>query len=561
MISDEQGRPSHYVVLAGSSLLAVVPMLPILYQSFLDSPLYAPDRSLTTANYRMLLSDPALLGVLRDTLVFALGATFVALLVGMYAALVVGKVGVPFRKTLDEAQLWPLYISPLILAFGWIIAYGPSGYAAAFLSRHMDISLPSLYNLTGMVVIGGVALAPMAYLYISSSVSGSTAHLEDAARSLGAGPGRVLALILAPLLKAPVTYGAIILLAISLEMLSIPLVIGQPAGIDLISNYLFEKALKSPRPNYGLLAAMSIVLLVALLMLISLQLRLLGSTQKLVTMGGKATAPRDLGVGPWMRYALFLPLGAYTVVAIGIPLLAIIARSGVSILTPLVPIPKAATWDNFSAIASNLVYRRAVVNSLSLATIGAAFGTLVVAVLVLVAHRSQFRWRGVLDRLVLSMRAIPGVVMGLGFFWLVLALGIGEVRASLTFMGVVFLARFLPTAYAAVAPMSMRVSLELDAAGRSAGAGWWRTMFLLILPSLRPALFASYVLLFLHFLKEYVSAVFIYTPGNEVIGVVMLSAWAQGDVGPVAALVVIQLVFSVGLVYGARSLLGVQINA
>jgi iron(III) transport system permease protein len=64
--------------------------------------------------------------------------------------------------------------------------------------------------------------------------------------------------------------------------------------------------------------------------------------------------------------------------------------------------------------------------------------------------------------------------------------------------------------------------------------------------------FSAYVLLFLSFIKEYSSAVFLFSPGSEIIGTTMLSFWANGDSGPVAALSVIQLAITVLFVLIAR---------
>ena len=69
------------------------------------------------------------------------------------------------------------------------------------------------------------------------------------------------------------------------------------------------------------------------------------------------------------------------------------------------------------------------------------------------------------------------------------------------------------------------------------------------------ALLAASRLLFLSFLKEYSSAVFLFSPGSEIIGTTMLSFWANGDTGPVAALSVIQLVITALFVFVAQRLL------
>jgi iron(III) transport system permease protein len=81
----------------------------------------------------------------------------------------------------------------------------------------------------------------------------------------------------------------------------------------------------------------------------------------------------------------------------------------------------------------------------------------------------------------------------------------------------------------------------------------------IIAPIARPALLAAYMLAFVSMLKEYASAVFLFAPGSEIIGTVMLQLWANGDFGPVAALAVVQVTATVLTVVSVRRLMGVRL--
>jgi len=67
----------------------------------------------------------------------------------------------------------------------------------------------------------------------------------------------------------------------------------------------------------------------------------------------------------------------------------------------------------------------------------------------------------------------------------------------------------------------------------------------IILPILRPALFVSLILLFISIFNDYDPALFLVTPGHEIMGVAMLDAAQQGTTGPVAALAVVQVAITV----------------
>jgi iron(III) transport system permease protein len=75
---------------------------------------------------------------------------------------------------------------------------------------------------------------------------------------------------------------------------------------------------------------------------------------------------------------------------------------------------------------------------------------------------------------------------------------------------------------------------------------------------LRPALFVSFILLFISILNDYDPALFLVTPGHEIMGVSMLDALQKGTTGPVAALAMVQVAITVvaiavaGWLFGAR---------
>jgi iron(III) transport system permease protein len=115
--------------------------------------------------------------------------------------------------------------------------------------------------------------------------------------------------------------------------------------------------------------------------------------------------------------------------------------------------------------------------------------------------------------------------------------------------------RNLTLAYVVIYPSLVRINSEYDRAARSSGAGWWTISGRILLPILRPALLAAFILMFITLLSDYDPVVFLQKPGTEVLGATMLQSWQRGVVGPVAALAVFQVVIvAVVLLLGARVL-------
>ncbi|MFC7555946.1 ABC transporter permease [Pseudoroseomonas wenyumeiae] len=280
----------------GTALLVLVlvagPLLPVLLQSVLDGALYDAEYHLTLANFARLARTEGFGMVLLNTAVLAALTTLVAQVVGTLAAILFGRTDLPLARLMSEFFLWPLYLSALVLSFGWYAVYGPSGYLTLLWQSLLGEAPWTLYSLTGMAVIAGVSQAPLAYIYCLSSTSITDPSLEEAARVSGAGTFRTLWRITLPLMKPAIAYSAVLNFTVGLELLSIPLIFGDPAGITVLTTFLFNNGISSPRPDHGLVATAAALMLAVVCFLVWLQGRMLGNTRRFITLGGKATRPR-----------------------------------------------------------------------------------------------------------------------------------------------------------------------------------------------------------------------------------------------------------------------------
>jgi iron(III) transport system permease protein len=550
-----------YGIAGVTALLILAPLLPILYQSLLDRPLYDAGGIVSLANYVKLFTDPSFHKVILNSVVFAILTTLFSVIGGTVMAILIGRTDVPARHLFSGMILWPLYLSPLVVAFGWILMYGPAGYITLWLTRLFGFAPWNLYTIPGMALVAGISQLPLAYLYCSSSTNVADPSLEDAARTVGAGPFRTLCAVTLPLMRPPVLYSAVLIFTTSLELLSIPLILGGPVGIDFFASYLYNQGITAPKPDYGLVGAASVLLLVIVTVLVIIQSRLLRNAGRFVTVGGKATRPRLLRLG-MLRWLFSAGIGLYVVVGALIPIGGLVLRAFTAFLTPLIPLWQLFTWDNVVLIFSYPAYVRSILNSIQIALIGGVLATLFIALITLVTHRSAFRYRKALEFLALYPRAVPGIIVGIGFFWaMVLVQPLGLLRNTIWGLILAFSMRYIPTGFGAIAPMLMRLGPELDKAARTVGADWWITCRTILLKLLKPALYASFVLLFIQFLKEYSAAVFLFAPGSEVMGITMLQFWIQGDTGPVAALSIMQIVLTVFFASISRRVLGVRVYA
>jgi len=539
-------------------VLVAAPLAPILFQSFLGEPLYEDVNLFTLDNFSSLFSNEKFYRALNNSLLLAAGTTVIALLVGVTTSILLGRTNLPGKKTLGELVLWPMYVSHLVLAFGWFLMYGPSGYVTMLFRSWFEVEPWNLYTILGMAVVAGAAQAPMVHLFCSSSARVADASLEDAARTIGAGPFTVIWKVTIPLLRPAIIYSAMLNFIGALEMLSVPLIFGSPAGLDFFTTFLYIEGIGKTNPDYGLIGAAAVFLLALITVLILLQRLLLRKADRFISVKGKATRRKLFDLGKY-RWPLSILLSTYFFLTLGIVLGGVILRSVTTFLTPLLPPWELFTWDHFALIFKYDAYTRSITNSIFIAGVGAAMAVSLVTLITVVIHRSGFRFRKQMEFVALYPRAVPGIVAGIGFFWAMLMFPfMNPLYGTVWILILAFTMRTIPTAFGAISPMLMQIAKDLDQSSRTVGADWWTTTRVVILPLLKPAVFGAYVLLFLSFLKEYASAAFLFAPGSEIIGTTMLSFWGNGNTGAVAALAVIQISITIIFVTLARKILGVK---
>jgi iron(III) transport system permease protein len=526
-------------------ICVLAPVLPLVYASVQSKPIYAAGRVFTLAAYQQLFTDPAFRTAAVNTLEFAAITTGCSVVLGAAFAILCSRTDVFGRRMYARLFIAPILLPPLGVILGWNALYGPGGYAHDFVNRTLHIPF-NLTTVPGMAVLGTAVAVPVVFLVCQAALSGVDSSLENSARSVGASPLRVLGRVTLPMLRPALLNSGLLVFMLSIESLGIPLILGSPQGHDLIASYLYNTWSSAITPDPPVVSAGATVLLAAACLLLLLRSKLLGDQARFVSIGGRGGAAGGVQLGKSLRWVLGALLGLYLVATTFAPIAALALSSVVSQLTPLIAPWHLLTLGNWRTIGHG-TFAHSIQNTVEIALVGAIVTATVVALATAVAHRSRFRMRRSLPFMLLFPRAIPGIIIGIGFFWTFLLVNPpGSVlRNSIWGIMLALSIRSLTLAYFVMSSAFTTVSESLDNAARSAGASWWTSITRITFPILRPALFVSFILLFISILNDYDPALFLVTPGHEIMGVTMLDAAQQGTTGPVAALAMVQVAITI----------------
>ena len=548
-----------YLLWLGTVVLVVAPLAPIVWASLWTTPLYEDGGALTLTNYRDLLSDSAWWTAVRNSVAFAFLTTVGAMLIGTSLAVLCTRTNLPGRRVFGTVILLPVALPGLVLILGWSAMWAPFGYAKAWLEQHTPFPVPiDIYSVPGMALVATSVAAPVIFLYVRGTLASLDSSLEDAARSAGASPLRALWSVTIPMLRPALLNSGMIVFALALEVLGLPLILGTSSNVAMVSTYLYDNWVNATPPRQGLVSAGAILLLMTVTLLLILRNRLVGDVARFTTTTGKPTAAGRIELGP-VRWLLGSVVAIWLFATLVIPVIGVVLTASTEVLTPFISPWSVLTGDNFQSVMDNPVYTRSIRNSLLIATVGGFLGTLAVAGISVVAHRSGFRHRRSLQHFVLYPRAMPGLVTGMAFFWSFAVLDpSGKLLSSLWAIGIAFTVRSLALGYSAFFPALAALGEDLDRAARTSGASWWVAMRSIVFRLLRPAMGVSFVLLFVSMLNDADPAVFMATSDTQVVGLTMLQLSLTGVAGPVAALGVIQIILTFTVLGIGRTLFGVK---
>src|SRR4029079_296553 len=170
--------------------------------------------------------------------------------------------------------------------------------------------------------------------------------VEEAARVAGASPFRVAVSVSLPLIMPALLFSAVLIFFLGLELFGLPLVLGDPEGILVLSTYLYKLTNKLGTPSYHLMAAVAICIVAITFPLVLLQRQLLKDARKYAFIKGKAGRMRELPLGPWKWLATAL-IAAWIFTAVIVPLSGVALRAFVTNWGEGVNLSEALTLETF----------------------------------------------------------------------------------------------------------------------------------------------------------------------------------------------------------------------
>ncbi|SFV00572.1 ABC transporter permease [Pseudoduganella namucuonensis] len=555
-----------------TAVAVFLPLFLIFYQSFLSAPFFMPMKTMGFDSYRFIFDDPDFSQAFRNGLILAAGLTLIAVPLGGALAFVMIRTDLPGRSWIAPMLLVPIFVSPMVLGFGYVVAMGPVGFYSTWANQLLGFVPWNIYSFTSIVIIAGLTHVPHVYLYASSALKSLGSDVEEAARVTGASPLRVMVDVSLPMIMPALAYAGVLVFFLGFEVFGLVLVLGDPEGHMVPATYLYKLTNKLGTPSYHLMAAVAVCLVLITMPLVMLQRKLLKSANKYVSIKGKGARQNPLPLGRW-KWLAFAMLAGWLVFTIVLPLSGIVLRSFVQYWGEGVRLADVLTLQHFRDILDQPSVVRGIVNTVLIGVVGGALAVVCYSGVALAMHRKPDGITRLLDYSVLVPRAIPGLLAGLAFLWVFLFVPswldgmlkatdngaaawlsanvipvLREVRSTIFALWLAYSVVWLAYGMRLISTALLQVGPELEEAARAVGASRGQVTRDVTLPLIKFGLLGAWLMVFLIFEREYSTGVYLLSPGTEVIGALLVSLWAGGATELVAALSFINITLvAVGL--------------
>jgi len=533
--------------------LAVVPLAFLLWQSFLTPQTATAPAQYTLENFRAAYLSPDNARLFLNSLEFAVGAAALSLVVGTGLAWMNERTNTPFKALFFALAIIPLVIPGILFTVSWIMLASPKIGLVNLVLRKLfdtDAVFVDIYTMAGMIWVDGLHYSPMAFLLMTAAFRAMDPALEEQAAMSGASVAQVARRITLKL-AWPAALGSLLILFVrAIESFEVPALLGLPVGINVYTASIYQAIHQYPSQT-GLAAAYAVILLLVTSLGVYAHSRLASEGARFATVTGKGFRPRAIDLGRW-RYLTAAIFILYFVVIVLLPFLVLAWSSTQKFYSaPSWAALGRVSLDSYRAVLDHPQFAATVWNSLVLALGSATTVMLLSAVIAWIVVRGKVPGRWLLDNLASLPLVFPGLVLGLAIMVCYLTIDIG-IYGTLWIMLVAYVTRFLPYGMRYNSASMLQIHRELEESAAMSGASWSMSFRRVVLPLLKPGLLAGFIYVLIVSIRELASSILLYSPGSEVVSIMIWELWQNGQYVELSALGVMLIVALFALVMLAQ---------
>lgn len=529
--------------------LAVVPLVYLLHDTFTG-----PGGLSIDAFTRAYTANSQAGRMMINSLEFAVGSGALALGIGTLLAYVQVRTDAPLKGLFFAASLVPLIIPGILYAAAWIFLADPRiGLINVVLFQPiLGHGLFNTFSMWGMIWVQGLHLAPIAFLLMGAAFRSMDPALEEAALMAGAPRRLLLRRITMPLVRPAIVSAILLMFVQSLESFEVPGLLGLQNGIYVFTSRIYFVLRQFPI-DYGAAGAYALGLLAFAVVGVAASGWLSRNARNYQTVTGKAFRPRPMELGR-ARPLVGALVVLFFAVAVVLPVAVLVYTSLLKFYSaPSLDSLRTMSLANYRTVLHMPLAITALRNSVLLGVGAATVVMFLTAVASWVVVRTRAMGRRLLDVVAFTPLVVPGLVLGLALSFVYLRTAL-PIYGTLWILLIAYSTRYLPYGMRYASSAMSQTSGELEESAHVCGASWWQTFRRVLLPLASSGILAGWVYILVVSFRELSSSILLYSPGKEVLSILIWEQFENGQFTTLAAIGVCMVAILVLLVLVAYRL-------
>jgi iron(III) transport system permease protein len=529
--------------------LAVVPLVYLLHDTFTG-----PGGLSVDAFTRAYTANSQAGRMMLNSLEFAVGSGALALGLGTLLAYVQVRTDAPLKGLFFAASLVPLIIPGILYAAAWIFLADPRiGLINVLVFNPiLGHGLFNTFSMWGMIWVQGLHLAPIAFLLMGAAFRSMDPSLEEAALMAGAPRHLLLRRITIPLVRPAIVSAILLMFVQSLESFEVPGLLGLQNGIYVFTSRIYFVLRQFPI-DYGAAGAYALGLLAFAVVGVAASGWLSRDARSYQTVTGKAFRPRPMELGR-ARPLVGALVVLFFAVAVVLPIAVLVYASLLKFYSaPSLDSIRTMSLANYRNVLHMPLAITALRNSVLLGVGAATAVMFLTAVASWVVVRTRAVGRRLLDVVAFTPLVVPGLVLGLALSFVYLRTSL-PIYGTLWILLIAYSTRFLPFGMRYASAAMSQTSGELEESAHVCGASWWQTFRRVLLPLASSGILAGWVYILVVSFRELSSSILLYSPGKEVLSILIWEQFENGQFTTLAAIGVCMVAILVLLVLVAYRL-------
>lgn len=476
------------------------------------------------ANFTGIFESPRTLQAIRNTFIIAFGATAISVAVGFLYALIVAYTNIRFKRLVELLVILPYIIPGYVVTLSWTALFAGNSPVNTFL-RENGLPVINMYSLGGIILVLGISNAALVYLNIVDILRKVPQEQEWASRIAGYRMKETLRNINFRTVLPAIVSGIILAFLSSIDNFAITATLGSPAGITVLSTYIYEKAIGFGPASFNQAAVLSIILSLIAFGGIALQWWVL---RKSVIMEAVRPdyEPRILLTQGKRRLVEILSVTTLVLVNI-VPLLVMFLSSlQVGYSRSLFDI-STMKLDNYRFILETPNMYKGFLTSFGLTVVAILIGILVSVWVMYYKQRHDQRATLPIELGAALTYSTPGIVLALSmiFYWSKVPNVYGTMRILL----IAYVTRYILLLLRGSNTALLGVTIELEEAASVSGSKTFEKWRRIIIPIIKNQIFSSSFLVFTGAFTELTLSSLLAAADAKTVGLTIFNLQTGGD--------------------------------